>query len=577
MTGLVWMLLANAGVLLGARRLTTRFATGHSATDAALFFLFRLMLISAAVLAAGALHVLHPWVLGLAGGVAAGALIAAGAHREFLPWWKVANVPAVYLLAALAARLLLHAWFLSPFLGDVTSYHLPKVAEWVVHGTIFTDLGPDRRSWFPAGLELVDTWWVVFLRHDVLIEMAGIEFLALGAASTVALASRLGLAPSAALLAGAVYATVPAMMIQSVFAINDAAVAALVVMAAALIVGKVHPALILATAGVGLGVKPTFAFAAPGMIVLWLWLRKAGSAEPPSPRPSRAVWAVAALALLIGSVWYGRNAVLFGNPLYPAGTAALQFGEKSLLHRVGPSPENLAKNLSDLDGRILDRRRGAGGMLEYIAGWGTGAFAFGLIGLLWAVRTSTNWRRIAACFLLSLASVLTLAENDIWFLRFVLFFPAILAVAAAALAEEVRPLRLPLVLVTLLTLVGTFFTEDMPREAFLRSARLDWRRRSFGPDVGVPDVPYSRVGCYGDVSSMAYLLYGPDFSRDVVYLRPKSSEELIESMERRNLPALYAMTMYDRNGWGGLLARCVASGRLRRLGPGSPWYVLDPK
>ena len=48
MTGLFWLLLANAGVLLGARRLATRFATGHAATDAALFLLFRLMLISAA-------------------------------------------------------------------------------------------------------------------------------------------------------------------------------------------------------------------------------------------------------------------------------------------------------------------------------------------------------------------------------------------------------------------------------------------------------------------------------------------------------------------------------------------------
>jgi hypothetical protein len=576
MMGLVWMLLANAGVLLGARRLTTRFATGHGATDAALFMLFRLMLISAAVLAAGALHVLRPWVLGAAGAVAAGALIAARAHREFIPLWKVPNVPAVYLFAAIALRLLLHTWFLSPFLADVTSYHLPKVAEWVVRGSIFTDLGPDQRAWFPAGMELVDAWWVVFLHHDVLIELAGIEFLALGAASTVALASRLGLAPSAALLAGAIYASVPAMMVQSVWVINDAAAASLVVMAAALIVGRVHPALILAVAGVALGVKATSGFAAPGLVLLWFWIRKEDGPAPAQPVASRAVWAIAAAGLLLGSVWYVRNAVVFHNPLYPAGTEALKFGDQMQNRRILPSAHHLGRNLSDFGERILDRRRAMGGMLEFIAGWGTSVFAFGLMGLLAAVRASKQWRRIASCFALSFLSVLVLADNDPWVLRFVLFAPALLAVAAAGLVEEIRLLRLPLVLLTALTLIGTFFTEDVPVEAFQRSVGLDWRRRSFARDLGVPDVPYARIGCYGDVASMSYLLYRPDLSREVVYLRPSSAEDLIETMERRHLTALYAMTMYDRNGWRQLLVQGIASGRLRRIDH-SYWYVLVPK
>jgi hypothetical protein len=574
MMGIVWMVLANAGVLLGARRLTTRFATGHAPSDAALFLLFRLMLISAAVLAAGSLGIFRPWVLGVAGGVAAGALIAAGAHREFLPAWKSANTPAVYLLVAVAVRLLLQAWFLSPFLADVTSYHLPKVAEWVVRGTIFVDMGPDQRSWFPAGMELVDAWWVVFFHHDVLIEMAGIEFLALGAASTAALASRLGLAPSSALLAGALYATVPAMMIQSVFAINDAAAASLIVTAAAFIVGRVHPALILATAGMAVGVKATAAFAAPGLGLLWLWIRRT---DGPSPAGSRAVWIVAAAGLLLGSVWYARNAVVFRNPLYPAGTEALKFGEQTQNRRLLPSADHLGRNLKDFGERILDGRRGVGGMLDRVAAWGAAVVGFGLIGLLAAVRASKEWRRIACCFGVSFVCVLALADNDFWVLRFVLFAPALLAVAAARLADEIRLLRVPLLLVTVLTVAGTVFTEDMPAEAVLRSARLDWRRRTFARDVGIPDAPYARVGCYGDVSSMAYQLYGPDLSRDVVYLRPRSSEELIESMERQNLPALYAMSMYDRNGWKALLDRGVASGRLRSLKPGSPWFVLVPR
>lgn len=568
MSGLLWMILANAATLLGARRLLTRFGTGLPATDAALFLLFRLMLISAAVLLAGACHALRPWVLGLSGGVIAGILIARGTHREFLPLWRPPNSPAVYLAGALIVRLLFQVWILSPFLGDVTSYHLPKVAEWVTHGTLFTDLGPDRRSWFPAGFELIETWWVVFLHHDVLIEMAGVEFLALGAAAAASIASRLGLNGRAALLAGVLYATVPGMMVLSVFAINDAAAAALTVLTLALILDRASPALLLAVAGFAAGVKPTCLFALPGLALLWGWMRRS-PIRTPRP-PNRAIWSVAVLGLTIGSVWYVRNTVVHGNPVYPAGTAALTFGERKVLKRVGPSLEYLTQNLSDLDARILDRKRAVSGMLEYNAGWGAGAVAFGLLGLLAACRTSKEWRAIAAGLAVSTACVLSLVENDQFVLRYILFVPAILAVGAAWLVTEYRVLRVPLVLVTVLTLVGTLFTEDLPRAAILGYTKSDWRERSYAPAF-IPDVPYRDVACYGDVSPMSYLLYGPDFSRRVVTLRPSSPADLIDTMKKHGLTALYAKSMFDRNGWGDLLKECVRSGRLRPLD--GPWYL----
>ena len=74
---------------------------------------------------------------------------------------------------------------------------------------------------------------------------------------------------------------------------------------------------------------------------------------------------------------------------------------------------------------------------------------------------------------------------------------------------------------------------------------------------------------------MSYLLYGSDFSREVIYLRPSTPEDLIQSMDRNHLQALYAMTKYDRNGWGSLLNECVKTGRLRPLD--GPWYVRVPE
>lgn len=573
MIGLLWLLLANAGVLLASRRLLTRFGTGRPATDAALFLLFRLLLISAAVLAAGSLHLLRPWVLGGVGGAVAVVLISRGVHREFRPFWKFAPTAGLFLLVAVGIRLLLHAWFLSPFLADVTSYHLPKVAEWVVHGTLWTDVGPDARAWFPAGFELVETWWVVFFRHDVLIELAGIEFLALGVASTVSLASRLGLPPSAGLLAGAIYAAVPGMMILSVFAINDAAVAALVVTTAALVLDRVHPALILSAVALGTGLKPTFSFAIPGLALLWAWERRRASED--RPRAGRAIWVVAGVAVLVGAVWYARNAVRFGNPLYPVGTAAFDYGNVKQLEHPGPQWSKFRSNVADLaDRRILDHRKAVNGMLEHVAGWGVVPVAFGLIGWLAFLRTSNEWRRISLAFGLSLVAVLLLSENDPWVLRFVLFFPALLSIAAAGLVSEIRGLRMPLVLLCAGTVVGTVYTDDVPRAALEKAARTGWRERSFAP-VLISEVPYRRVGCYGDVASMSYLLYGPDLSREVFYLRPTSAADLLESMERLQLPGLYAYSLHERNGRGALLRECLDSGRLKRLD--GFWYEFIPR
>src|SRR6185436_10496080 len=93
-------------------------------------------------------------------------------------------------------------WFFAPYTTDVLSYHLPKMAEWVRSGTLFGERGVDDHATFPAGFELVEAWWVLFLHHDVLIEMAGVEFLLLAFASTSALGSGLSLTPAQGRWAG---------------------------------------------------------------------------------------------------------------------------------------------------------------------------------------------------------------------------------------------------------------------------------------------------------------------------------------------------------------------------------------
>ncbi|HEV3027247.1 MAG TPA: hypothetical protein VG457_06715, partial [Planctomycetota bacterium] len=178
--GLLAMGVANAAALLGAGTILRQIRTGRTPVDAVLFLTVRLVILSTAVLAAGAGSFLTPLGLGAAGLAALLVLVARGAHRGWslpseLPWGRVWSLIA----GILVLRLLLHVWIFAPYVIDALSYHLPKIAEWVRAGAFTREMGLDPRSSFPAGFELVETWWVVFLHHDVLIELGGVEFLLL--------------------------------------------------------------------------------------------------------------------------------------------------------------------------------------------------------------------------------------------------------------------------------------------------------------------------------------------------------------------------------------------------------------
>ena len=282
--GLAWMVAANAGTLLAAHAALRRVRSGKGSLDLALFMLFRLVLVSFLVLVAGAARILTPTGLGLLGAGLLGALLLTGEHRR-LPRFRrpdIALLPALF-LGLVVLRLLLQVWFFAPYAGDALSYHLPKIAEWVQAGGFAREQGADDRSTFPAGFELVETWWVAFLHHDALIEMAGVEFFALALAASHALAVEMGLSRRAAMVACLAAACTPGMMIQATSCLNDGPVAALLVAAAALIVARAHPALVAVPVLLGLGIKPVFGYALPGMALLAFLWRK----EPATPVANR--------------------------------------------------------------------------------------------------------------------------------------------------------------------------------------------------------------------------------------------------------------------------------------------------
>ena len=536
--GVLWMCVANAAAILGSLALLRRAKTGLFAADALLFLLFHLLILSLAVLAAGVSGFLTPSGLGGAGALALGILLARKEHRGWSRPLLPEAGPLVWgALAVVALRLLVQVWFLSPSLGDPLAYHLPKVAEWVRAGGFTREMGAHPHAPFPAGFELIETWWVVFLKHDLLIELAGVEFLILGFLAVGAMAVAAGLSPFWGLVAGFLYSMTPGLHFSATSCLNDAPAAAMIVSMMSLAACRIHPSLLIAAAGLGLGIKPTVGFAIPGVLLL-AWLARR---EPSAGAPARALAMTLSLAgLVVGAFWYARNAIWFGNPFHPLGSAG--FADPTPV-QFGPRLDSLWRNLINLvNVRITDHSAKYGPNVDHMAGWGGASFAVGVIGWIAGARDDNHLKRLGAAFGLSLAGILLLVQDDPWCLKYVFFFPAVLCLAAARLAQHLPGVRPFVWAAVAFSFMGTWFGYDLRLEDARTLASQSWRHRSAAalPYAGLDSDPGSDpIGYFGGPTGPSYLLYRPDFSRRVIYLRSTSSDALRDEMKSAGVQVFY--------------------------------------
>lgn len=569
--GVLALLVSNAATVLGARSILRSVRTGKPAADFVLLLLIRLLLISVIILLAGAARQLNAVALGLAGAAAFGVLVARGGHRGMLRppprlwdrWLMVAG-------GLIALRLLMQVWYFAPTFEDSLSYHLPKIAEWVRAGAITRELGPDPRASFPAGFELIETWWVIFLHHDALIEMAGIEFLLVGGAAAYALAQEFGWSDRCAFIASLLFILTPGLHLQATSCLNDGAVAALVVAAAALLLARVHPSLLLIPVGLGAGVKPTFFYALPGLALIACLSRR----EPVAPGPSpRAAAPLVLGAVVVGVVWYVRNWAFYGNPIHPVGSAGMHNASGVTLQRLGPSFLAFRENLACfIDIRVYDRVTAPDALGAGNFNWGAAAFALGAPAMIPVLRTERLFRRAALGLTISLFSVFALVEMDPWNSRFVLFFAVLPALALACLWERHRFMAVLCASALVLCVGTTFLPAGIPRVVLASTARKPIQERASFPPPAVPG-DRSPIGC-GENVARAYSLYGPDFSRRVVYLRDDTIDSLLAHLDRENISVFYVSP--NRRGNTAMLDEGVRRGRLKPL-PEGIWsgYVVE--
>lgn len=542
--GLASLAAANAAVFLAARALVGRFGTGSPHVDLVLLLAARLGLISLAMLAAGVAGVLTPWALGAAGLLVTIALLLLR-KRVPSPAWPRMDGEKIFmaLLGLVGLRLLLQVWFFAPYNYDAVSYHLTKIPEWVRAGGFVREMGVDTHATFPAGFELVELWWVVFLRHDVLIEMAGVEFLALVGASALALARELGLSERASSWAALATVVVPGLNISATSCLNDVPIAALVLATMVLLRFKGAWPWLALVGGLGVGIKPTYGYAIPGFLLLWWWGRK--DRRDLRPLPWTAAGAIGLMGAIAGLFWYVRNTLWFGNPVHPVGTRGLVGGTGQLKIQVGPSLESGWRNLMALlNQRVHDDSMAYGALLNHLSGWGAAAFACGGVALwIWG-REDRRIVRVLVASLVSMLAILFLVNHDPWCLRFVLFVPVILVLAAVWFAARSRAARWILGGALAFQWAATLVPVDLRLEHAVALARMPWRERSFGAVLGsmpatLEPVVFRVIEPVHDRGE-SYILYGPDYRREVVYFRGKTAEDLAQAIEEHSARWVYS-------------------------------------
>src|SRR6185295_1061479 len=181
----------------------------------------------------------------------------------------------------------------------------------------------------------------------------------------------------------------------------------------------------------------------------------------------------------------------------------------------GPRIGSLGRNLAELiTVRLSDDQAPAGAHLDRSAGWGAVAFGCGLLALFVLARAERRFRIALLAFGTSLAGVLLCVAPDDWFGRFILFFPALTAIATLKLVERVPQLLWVVGVAVCFQFAATFLPYDVPPKTFRLLAGQSWRERSTAATFGA-ELQAATVGYLAQNRGPAYVLYCPDLARKV--------------------------------------------------------------
>ncbi len=450
--------------------------------------------------------------------------------------WGILGVAAFALGTAGFAAYLLPIWQ-----WDAVGYHLPYV-NFVLQGKGFAEVptGAPYISTYPHVVEMFFVAWRAMLPDDRLVDLAQVPFGFLGAVAVCALARQFGAKPAHAVAAGALFVTLPAVVLQMPTNYIDVAVAALLLASVAFVAAPVSVSSVLLSGvalGLFLGTKPN----APVATSILFAVMVVRSRSHP-----KALGLAALTIVVLGGESYLLNLAQHGNPVWPV---SVNIGPWRL---PGETPMQA----------LLDSGAGAPRvhgplLLRMVRSWtalaATPAFdmrygGLGAVFLLALPLAVVHAVRVRAWLLVPLA-LATLASPDPAVPRYVLAFPGLIfAIAAAAVASVRTPaIRLggaataAAAFACLAQAIPGLSGEGPPLLSYVAMTEGE-RERAVGPD-GEPTMflsahQYLKPGertAFGAAFELPYFAWPSDLSRTAVWVADdeQSAERLLRDTSVR--------------------------------------------
>ena len=523
-----------------------------------------IFIMAGSILVAGMLGILKPW------GVAATSIGICLVGMLCCPWsmncavenagalWpavrKMAgNCPGAFLVAVcmgsmLALRQWIYVWFFPPHVYDVLTYHLPKVADWIQSGALAANPTPVVRSFWPANFELVQAWFVVFIHHDIVVELAGVPFWLLGTFSVFSICRSLRTKTSSALWGGLAYLCVPVVFQNAVSGKNDIAVAGLFLFVVALLLewrnhrwGDMSILLPVASAMcLAIGTKPTILFMGPAFLLWAVCVAPWRKFDVPSMdfhvHPARTrIGIVLGIMMLLSAVlalyWYVRNWMLFGNPFHPTDFKLFGILIAGDGHGTGQQGGfSLAAALDSLSD-VWRRRALDPGQYSpdvgFMTGWGWLSFALGIPCTIIMVFFNKKFALLAGMFVGAGLLLLSFVQYDPWNMRFLQWFPALFCVGFALLLDNIHfdsvrnGVKWLAVICLMMNFLGTINNGWFTLDDWRYFIATPWRERSVrtGYEKAWEFVPEGKViGYFLGPNDPVYVLRGPGYERSAEYL-----------------------------------------------------------
>ena len=237
-------------------------------------------------------------------------------------------------------RILFHIWYIPPYVWDTVVYHLVNVAEWIQKQRIHAVTSPVGRVYWPATFEVLEAWFVVFLHHDIIMQVPSFLCYLVAGASAYALARVLQINKLLSAAAALFYVFTPSLAIHATSCNTDLPVAAPYLLSVAILLDLLingrrenfplanRMLIVMMALSFGFGAKAYTAFISPAPILIFfvaawihrlfgdLWNLLRFRNRPSMARTILCIFLIAG-SVLLGFYWLIRNFIVFDNPFHP--------------------------------------------------------------------------------------------------------------------------------------------------------------------------------------------------------------------------------------------------------------------